>query len=74
MYNLYTFVQLSDRSMLVLAETTGRCGVHLINEGVIVANGMVSIMTQVTGPSAANRLDAQFECRVDRSRSYSPCK
>ena len=58
------------------SETRQRCSTHLINEGVIVEEGMVSIMTQVVGPSSNNRLAPQFECRVDsnRRRDYSPCK
>ena len=62
--------------MLNLTEVRERCAVHLINEGVVVESGLVSIMVQVTGPSSANRLSPQFECRVDsnRRRNYMPCK
>ena len=59
-----------------LTETRQKCAVHLINEGVVVENGLVSITVQVTGPSSANRLSSQFECRVDSNRyhNYMPCK
>ena len=56
-----------------MLETTGRCSAHLINEGVVVENGIVTIMVQVTGPSSENRLsDPQFECRLDSS-DYVAC-
>lgn len=69
-----TQLEYSCNDDFILTETIHRCSAHLINEGVVIANGVVSIMVQVTGPSSVNRLDAQFECKVDRSGSFSPCK
>jgi hypothetical protein len=45
-------------------ETTGRCAVHLIGQGVIVEDGFVTILFQPTGPSEETRL-TEFECRID---------
>ena len=60
--------------MYKLIETTGFCDAHLINEGVVIEDGVVTIMLQVTGPSRENRLsDPQFECRVDSSNFFN-CK
>ena len=57
------------------AEVRDQCSVHLINEGVVVENGLVTVMVQATGPSFDNRLsNPQFECRVDRRGGFNPCK
>ena len=51
-------------TVYTIIETTGRCAAHLIGQGVVVENGIVTILLQPTGPSQATRL-SEFECRID---------